>query len=205
MGVLETREGARNHLEDFPALLGIFHFVEFIDSLDEFHDQEVAEVAGDVGAVSDGSFFVERAPLFEKIVPLDAAGEGVGPIGIAAASPVGEVVFGEGASSPNFSAKTRWTSGKALSQARSSGPSAPFSRRWFRSSRMSFGRRAILPILGFMRIPFLTRINSNWEESRSERDGDRQDACPTVFVRALQSPFIWRCFSTIAVCGKNLR
>ena len=102
VGVLETGQRARNHLQDFEALLRVFHFVEFIDGFGQFHDQEVAEVAGDVGAVGGGSFLIDRATLFEEFVPLGAAGEGVGPIGVAAASPIGEVVFGEGASMEFF-------------------------------------------------------------------------------------------------------
>jgi len=103
MSVLKTRDGARNHLQDFPALLRIFHFVEFIDGFSQFHCQDGAKVAGDVGAVAAGSFLIERATLFDEVLPLGAAGEGVRPIGVAAATPIGEVVFGEGTSAKFFS------------------------------------------------------------------------------------------------------
>ena len=102
MRVLEAGEGAGNHLENFPALFGIFHFVEFIDGLGEFYDQVGAEIIGDVGAVAGGSLLIERATLFEEFVPLGAAFASVGPIGVAAETPIGEVVFGEGASAEFF-------------------------------------------------------------------------------------------------------
>ena len=46
-------------------------------------------------------------------------------------------------------------------------------------------------------------MNTDRETDSKKMERDRQDACLTVFVRALQYPFIWRCFSTIAVCGKT--
>jgi len=102
VGVLEAGEGAGNHLQDLPTLFGILHFVEFIDGLGEFHDQKGAEIIGDVGAVAVGSLLVEGATLFEEFVPLGAAIASVGPIGVAAEPPIGEVLFGEGASAEFF-------------------------------------------------------------------------------------------------------
>ena len=80
----------------------VLHFVQFIQGFGQFHDQEAAEVSGDVGAVRAGSFFIECAALLDEFLPLGAAREGGGPFGITAAPPVGEVVLGEGASAEFF-------------------------------------------------------------------------------------------------------
>jgi len=38
MPVLETGQRAGNHLENFPALFGVLHFMEFIEGFGEFRD-----------------------------------------------------------------------------------------------------------------------------------------------------------------------
>lgn len=106
MFVLEARQDAGNHLQDFPALRGIFHFVEFIDGLGEFDNQKGAEIAGDVLAAAAGSFLIEFATAFDEVLPLGAAIAGGGPIGVAAAAPIREVVLGEGACAEFFGEDT---------------------------------------------------------------------------------------------------
>lgn len=102
MLVLEARQDAGNHLQDFPALLGIFDFVEFIDGFGQFHDQEGAEVAGDIDTVCAGSFLSERGSALEEVLPLGPAIAGGGPFGVAAAPPIAEIMFGKGASAEFF-------------------------------------------------------------------------------------------------------
>jgi hypothetical protein len=50
-------------------------------------------------------------------------------------------------SPPNWLAMMAWTSGRPFSQGRRTSQFSPSARRWLTCSRISFGRRVILPVI----------------------------------------------------------